>query len=87
MISVAEADQDALRFLWINDINQEFPEIVVMWFARVTFGVSSSLFLLNATIQYHLNQFCGTHLEFVQMLLRSIYVDGISFGAESDDSL
>ena len=84
MISVAEADRDVLRFLWINDVNQESPEIV-MRFARVTFGVSSSPFLLNATIRHHLNQFCDTHLEFVQMLLRSIYVDDISFGAESDD--
>ena len=82
MISIAEANRDVLRFLWINDIGQNSPEIVVMHFACVVFGLSSNPFLLNATIRHHLKQFGDDHPEFVQMLL---YVDDTSFGAESDD--
>ena len=41
-ISIAEQDRDALRFLWIDNINKECPETVIMRFTRVVFGVSSS---------------------------------------------
>ena len=84
MIFIAEADRDVLRFLWINDIGQNSPEIVVMRFARIVFGVLSSPFLLNATICHHLKRSGDDHPEFVQMF-RSTYADDISFGAESDD--
>ena len=52
-ISVADRDRDALRFLWIDDPMKADPEIVTLRFARVPFGVTSSPFLLNATLQYH----------------------------------
>lgn len=39
-VSVAEKDRDVLRFLWVDDITKENPEIVVLRFARVVFGVS-----------------------------------------------
>ena len=54
MIQVAEEDRDVLRFLWVKDLTTEPPEIIELRFARVIFGVSSSPFLLNATIKYHL---------------------------------
>ena len=81
MISVAEADRDVLRFLWINDILQEEPKVIVLRFARVVFGVSSSLFLLNATIKHHVKKYTSLYPELVRDLLRSIYVDDIVFGA------
>ena len=56
MISVAEHDRDVLRFLWVDDIEKYPPEICTLRFTRVVFGVSSSPFLLNATIKYHLEQ-------------------------------
>ena len=59
-----------------------------MRFARVVFGVSSSPFLLNATIRHHLKWYSDTHPELVQTMIRStyMYVDDISFGAKDDDS-
>ena len=85
MISVAEPDRDALRFLWVDDIGSEFSKTVVMRFAHVAFGVSSSPFLLNATIRHHLEQYAGARPRFVKKFLRSIYVDDLSFGAEDSD--
>lgn len=43
MIAVDEKDRDVLRFLWVNDLTKEEPEIRTY---RVVFGVSSSPFLL-----------------------------------------
>ena len=68
MIAVAEPDRDVLRFLWFDDVFLDEPAIV----ARVVFGVSSSPFLLNATVQHHLEEFLATHHETVTSILQSI---------------
>ncbi len=57
MISVAPVDRDVLRFLWAKDVSCSEPEFVTLRFARVVFGVSSSPFLLNATIEHHLSKY------------------------------
>ena len=49
MISVAEPDRDALRFLWVDDIGSEVSKTVVMRFARVAFRVPFCLTLLSDT--------------------------------------
>ena len=64
---------------------QNPPEISILRFTRVTFGVSSSPFLLNATIKYHLEEFRETHPELVHQLLISTYVDDIVSGANTGD--
>ena len=51
--SVSEEDRDVLRFLWLDDLKKEYPQIIVLQFARVVFGVSSSPFLRNATVKHH----------------------------------
>ena len=45
LISMSEKDRDVLRFLWVHDVLQEPPEITVLHFMRVVFGISSSPFL------------------------------------------
>ena len=55
MVSVAREDREVLRFLWVTDVTSDPPEIHVLIFCRVLFGVSSSPFLVNATVQHHLN--------------------------------
>ena len=62
------------------------PDVISLRFARVVFGVSSSLFLLNATIKHHVEKFSSSHPELVKELLRSIYVDDVIFGASDEDS-
>ena len=51
----------------------------------MVFGVSSSPFLLNATVKYHLESFTESHQAIVECLLQSIYVDDIVSGADSED--
>ena len=85
MVSVSEDDRDVLRYLWVNDINEEPPVVSVLRFTRVIFGVSSSPFLLNAVIKYHLERHSDTHPDLVQLLLRSTYVDDIITGASTED--
>ena len=54
MIAVDEKDRYVLPFIWVDDMAKEEPELRVYWFTRVVFGVSSSPFLFNATVKYHL---------------------------------
>ena len=70
MISVAKSDRDVLRFLWVPDVNQPHEGIVVMRFTRVVFGVLASPFLLNATIDHHMNKLCPTDQQFLPFNLR-----------------
>ena len=85
MVSVAEHDRDALRFLWVNDINKEPPEICPLRFTRVVLGVSSSPFLLNAIIKFHLERYAESLPALIQRLLESTYVDDIVAGATTED--
>jgi hypothetical protein len=85
MVSVAEPDRDYLRFLWIDSINKEKSDIQVLRFARVVFGVTSSPFLLNGTIKYHLERNSEKYPELVAKLLRSTYVDDVVTSAESEE--
>ena len=57
MVSVQEKDRDSLRFLWTRDVKGEVPDVVVLRFTRVVFGVNSSPFLLNATIDHHMRRY------------------------------
>ena len=86
MISIDEKDRDTLRFLWVDDKDSELPRKQVLRFARVVFGVSSSPFLLNATIKHHMDKYRHTDQVFVDKFLPSIYVDNVSFGADTAEA-
>ncbi len=75
-ISLKDEDKDAHRFFWKSDGRTR-----VMRFKRVTFGIKSSPFLLNATIQYHLKNRASTRV--VPELLENLYVDDLLSGANS----
>ena len=85
-LMVGMTEEDVLRFPWVDDIDKVSPEIVVPRFTRVIFGVSSSPFLLNATIKHHIEQYKEADPEFVEKFLRSIYVDDLSSGAPEIDA-
>jgi hypothetical protein len=85
MVAISEKDRNVLRFLWVDDITKESPEPVALRFTRVVFGVSSSPFLLNATIRFHLEQHALTQPDLIAKLMRSFYVDDVVTGASDED--
>ena len=86
MVAMEKGDRDALRFLWVDDIERESAETIVLRFARVAFGVSSSPFLLNATIAHHMESYRQIDPSFVNKFLNSIYVDDVSLGSDDVES-
>ena len=68
MVSMLEEDRDALRFLWIDDISKDIPRIATLRFTRVVFGVTASSFLLNATLNLHIDKYLDQDLEFVDKM-------------------
>jgi hypothetical protein len=67
-------------------VNGAVPEVVVMRFTRVVFGVNSSPFLLNATIDHHMRKYQEIDPLFVDKFLSSIYVDDVSLGSNDVES-
>ena len=57
VVAMAKKDCDILHFLWLDDMFSDHPNLVQLRFTRVVFGVSSSPFLLNAIIRYHLEHY------------------------------
>ena len=51
-IEIDPEHRDFLRFLWVDDVNKESPEIKLLHFTGVVFGVIASPFILNATTRY-----------------------------------
>ena len=86
MVSVRERDRDSLRFLWVPNPDDENPGIATFRFSRVVFGVSSSPFLLNATINHHMETYRDSDPVFVDKFLSSIYVDDLVTGSVDVDS-
>ena len=87
MVSIADDDKDVYRFLWLDDIEAELPKIKVLRFSRVVFGVSSSPFLLNATIKHHMDHYRTVDQQFVDKFERSIYVDDLTFSAKDEEDM
>ena len=69
MVSVKEEDCDSLRFLWVRDCQDE---LLPLRFTHVVFGVSSSPFLLNATITHYMGTYQDVDPSFVKMFLSSM---------------
>ena len=63
------------------------PDLRVFRFTRVVFGVSSSPFLLNATICFHLEKYLETNESLVRQLLHSTYIDDIISGGHTEDEV
>ncbi|KAL9955947.1 hypothetical protein ACROYT_G037353 [Oculina patagonica] len=82
-IVVNERDRDCLRFLWVKSVDSEQLDPVVYRFCRVVFGVNCSPFLLNATLQYHLDSFTEIDPEFVRIMKKSFYVDDLVTGQKT----
>ena len=85
-ISVNPIERDLLRFLWFKGIESDDPEIVVLRFTRLVFGLISSPFALGATVRHHLSKYENFDKEFVAEVIRSLNVDEFASGSHSVDS-
>ena len=56
-ISIIPEHRNYLRFLWVDDVFKNSPSIVKLRLARVAFGVTSSPFFLNGTVQNHISSY------------------------------
>ncbi|GFU61602.1 integrase catalytic domain-containing protein [Trichonephila clavipes] len=89
-ICLADEHKDAVRFLWSNDepCVHKRPKLQVYRFNRVNFGVSSSPFLLAATIRHHIEKYKHEFPDTVELLDKDFYVDDlISGGNEFEEAL
>lgn len=84
-ISVKPSDRDYLRFLWVNDVGQEKPQVGVYQFTRVAFGLCSSPLLLSATLHHHLTNH-PVAKKFAEEVMNSMYVDDYVGGADNETS-
>lgn len=76
-IELQQSDQQVQRFLW-----EENGAMREMKIKRVTFGVKSSPFLLNATLRHHLSLFPDSQV--VSELKSNMYVDDWVSGADTE---
>ncbi|VDL82330.1 unnamed protein product [Nippostrongylus brasiliensis] len=77
-VRIREEDQNFTRGLWVKDIGKPFASdnIAVYRVSRVTFGINACLFLLSATILYHLKNFVRNRA-FVEEIATNLYVDNL----------
>ncbi|XP_054713000.1 uncharacterized protein LOC129222513 [Uloborus diversus] len=83
-IVISEEDRDFLRFFWFDSLDGE-NSYELLRMSRVTFGVTSSSFILSATLKYHIEKYKEKYAEVFNMLDTSLYVDDLFYGADSDD--
>ena len=89
-VEVAKEDRNFLRTLWVKDFDPrksielgKRPEILVLRFSRVVFGVRSSPFHLSATFRYHAEKYREKYAHVVQELIDAMYVDDFESEADS----
>ena len=83
-INVDEKDRDYLRFLWFKNLfTDQETQICKYRFTRVIFGATCSQFLLNATVNSHIEKYVNTDPDFVKKVQGKFYVDDLNTGVYS----
>ena len=73
-IAIAEEHRDLLRFLWYENFDADDPEVIILRFTRVVFGLTSRPFLLNGTISSHVSQNIFNEIHNVEVLKKLLRV-------------
>ena len=84
-IAVDKDQRDLMRFLWIENLEDEEPKIIVFRFASVLFGMSCSPFCLNATLDFHVRQYHKENIDMAEKVIRAFYIDDWSCGAANGE--
>ncbi|XP_055932289.1 uncharacterized protein LOC129962554 [Argiope bruennichi] len=84
-IELHEDDRPYLKFLWWQSGQKE--NLKIFQHRRVVFGITSSLFLLGATLDYHLNDAPPDYKETARNLLKAFYVDNCVQSVENEEEL
>ena len=86
-IHVRTEDRDAQRVLWYDNLNTKNP--VTYRFTRVIFGATSSPYILNATIQKHLEKFQNNpkYTNTLEALQKDTYIDDIQGGGDNPQAV
>ena len=81
------AHTDESSFMISSDSSsQKTPEMIVLRFTRMVFSVNLSPFLLNATVNHHMETYQDMDPFLVDKFLSSIYVDDVNSGGGGVDS-
>ena len=83
IIHVDEKHCDALRFLWVQDIDSVDTKLLILRFIGVVFGLNCSPFILGGTSEHHISKYQFDDPYSAKKLLESIYVDDVINGAET----
>ena len=82
-LNLHEDDRDFTRFLWLSDPADPNSSFDTYRFKAVPFGTTSSPFMLNATVQRHLENFNSpVSLD----MKRNMYVDNVISGTDTETS-
>ncbi|XP_047133085.1 uncharacterized protein LOC101238207 [Hydra vulgaris] len=82
-IALDKNDRNYLRLIWFDDIyninssNLFSSALATYHICRVPFGVTSSPFLLNATLIYHTERYCLNDNNISSKLLQSLHIDDL----------
>lgn len=71
-IAVDEQQRYLMRFLWINDVRKDDPNIEIYPFFRVIFGMNCSQFLLNATLRHHVTEYYESYPALAEYILSAL---------------
>ena len=83
-VRLDEEDQDYTHFLWLSTPADPDSKLITYRFKTVLFNSTSSPFMLNATLQHHLNSF---DTSIARDMKRNLYVDNIISGCDSEDQV
>ena len=82
-VSIAPEHCDLSHFLWVSDVDETHPKIVIKRMTRAMFGATSSPFLLGGDLQHHISKYEEEDPEIVKKLPKSFYVDDLNSGEEN----
>ena len=89
LIGLHPSHKEFVRYLWFQEPgnidfgNFENNKWTELRFCKVLFAVTSSPFLLFATIIHHMNRYSTVDKEFVDRVLSSLHVDDLSTEANN----